>query len=259
MVLSGLRTLNPQNKLCLPDNYVEEVYRLAERYFHNSTLLYNDNNQWWRYQADCSPVYLLVRHLLDRGLRVGGLGLQYHMFDWLLDQANLFMDPRHIYKCLDQYGKLDIPVNFSEVSIVSRRDFGDGDRFQEIVTEKLYRLWFSHPATNGIVWWNLVDGTAAYAPLGSEGGENKLRGGLVNYDFSSKPAYKVLENLIKDEWNTQTVVDYEAGGDNRFHGFYGEYDVTVSTNEGRFEKHMSLSKHSDNNWEVTCQTDSGHI
>lgn len=229
-----------------PDNHVEEVFRIAERYLPLSTLLYNDNNRWWQYNGDYTPVYLLVKTLQEHGCRVGGLGLQYHMFEGLLNQADQFMNPRQIYKCLDQYGKLNIPVNFSEVSVISRRDLGDGDAFQELVTEKLYRLWFSHPATNSIVWWNMVDGTAAYAPLGSEQGENSLRAGLVNYDFSPKPAYKILEQLIKREWHTETSVEYRVEAENVFHGFYGEYDAVIRTDGGTFSTRISLSKDSDN-------------
>ena len=143
---------------------------------------------------------------------------------------------------LDLFGKLGVPVNLSEVSVISRRSLGDGDRFQELATEKLYRLWFSHAAVEGITWWNLVDGTAAYAPPGSEEGENRLRAGLVNYDFTPKPAYKVLRRLIREEWRTETEINFVPGGDNRFHGFYGDYDVEISTDGGLVRRKLQLSK-----------------
>ncbi|MEI3039828.1 MAG: endo-1,4-beta-xylanase [Victivallales bacterium] len=230
-----------------PDNHVHEAFRLADRHFPTSTLLYNDDRRWWNLHGDYSPVYLLVRSLLDHGCRVGGLGLQYHMFDSLLHgEHNSFMNPRILFACLDLYGKLGIPVNFSEVSIISRRDLGDGDAFQELVTEKLYRLWFSHPAVDAITWWNLVDGTAAYAPLGSEQGENSLRAGLVNYDFSPKPAFKTLERLIRQEWHTETELDYRDGAMNLFHGFYGDYEAEISTDSGTFRRTVKLSSRSRN-------------
>ena len=229
------------------DDHVDEVFRLAERYFPLATLLYNDDRRWWIYAGEYTPVYLLVRALQSRGRRVGGLGLQYHMFsDLLQGEHKSFMDPRTLYAVLDQYGKLNIPVNFSEVSVISRRDLGDGDAFQEQVVEKLYRLWFSHPAVNGITWWNLVDGTGAGAPLGSEDGENSLRAGLINYDFSPKPAFKVLEQLIKREWHTETTVAYAEGEANQFHGFYGEYDAEIKTNGGTFHKRLKLSNRGRN-------------
>lgn len=244
------QTRNPhlcKNTPAFPDHHVDEAFRLADRHFPTATLLYNDNQRWWNHQGDYSPVYLLVRSLQEHGRRVGGLGLQYHMFDNLLHgEHESFMNPRILFACLDLYGKLGIPVNFSEVSIISRRDLGDGDAFQELVTEKLYRLWFSHPATDAITWWNLVDGTAAYAPLGSEQGENSLRAGLVNYDFTPKPAFKTLEHLIKREWHTETELDYRDGIMNQFHGFYGDYEAEISTDSGTFQRRVKLSRESRN-------------
>lgn len=233
----------PLNNQRFPHDYVERVFRMADPLFPNARLLYNDDRCWWNVQGDCSPVYLLVSRLLEHGCRVGGLGLQYHMFNWLMEtQSDQFMDPKVLYAALDQFGRLQIPVNFSEVSIISRRNLGNGNLFQELVAEKLYRIWFSHPAVEGITWWNLVDGTAAFAPLGSESGENSLRAGLVNYDFTPKPAFRALQNLIKKEWHTETSLDYQEGGDNVFHGFYGDYTAEICTDSGTFTKQFTFSK-----------------
>jgi len=254
------QTRNPEEKAAAgwndpdyPDNHVEEVFKIAERYLPTSDLLYNDDRMWWHFNGDYTPVYLLMKKIQESGCKVKGLGLQFHMFQRLYDQSHMFMNSRNIYKCLDQYAKLHVPINFSEVSIVSRRDLGDGDHFQELVTEKLYRLWFSHPATNSIVWWNLVDGTAAYAPLGSEEGENYLRAGLVNYDFTEKPAYKVLDKLINHEWQTETVCNYDNQAVNKFHGFYGDYEAEIHTNAGVFNKQISLNKDSDNRYDIVLK------
>ena len=227
----------------LPDDHVERAFRMADRYFPNARLLYNDDRRWWDLNGDYSPVYLLVSRLLEHGCRVGGLGLQYHMFPDLMErEAALFMDPRVLYTVLDLYAKLHLPVNFSEVSVISRRDLGDGDRFQELAAERLYSIWFTHAAVEGITWWNLVDGTAAYAPLGSEEGENALRAGLVNYDFTPKPAFRALKRLIREEWHTETKVAYAEAGDNAFHGFYGGYEAEVRTDAGTFRQTFRFTR-----------------
>lgn len=232
--------------VAFPDDHVERVFKMAANYFPLAQLIYNDDNRWWDFQGDYSPVYLLASRLQEHGCRLGGLGLQYHMFEGLLKDSDKFMNPRVLYRVLDLYAKLNVPVNFSEVSIISRRDLGDGDRFQELVAERLYRIWFSHPATEAIVWWNLVDGTAANAPMGGEGGENALRAGLINYDLTPKPVFKALDRLINHEWRTNAVLEYENGADNVFRGFYGLYDAEIVTDGGTFRKTVDLNKHSDN-------------
>lgn len=236
------QTHHPLNNQRFPHDYVERVFRMADRLFPQARLLYNDNNMWWNCQGDCSPVYLLVSRLLEHNCRVNGLGLQCHLFHNLLGkESDKFLNPKFLYGVLDQFARLQIPVNFSEVSVIARRDLGDGDLFQELVTERLYRIWFSHPSVEGITWWNLVDGTAAYAPLGSESGENSLRAGLLNFDFSPKPAFKVLQRLIKKEWHTETAVDYQLDADNVFHGFYGDYTAEIRTDSGVFNTTFTFS------------------
>ena len=241
----------------LPDDHVERCFKLAEKYFPCNQKIYNDNNNWWNYQGDYTPVYLLVQSLIEHGCQVDGLGLQYHMFNSIKNDnclnVNRPLTPRAVWRVLDQYAKLNIPLNMSEVSLLSCRSLGDGDEFQALALERLYRLWFSHPATEAIIWWNLVDGTAAYAPMGSEEGENRLRAGLVNYDFTDKKACKVLRRLINEEWHSETAVEYRPGGDNRFHGFYGEYEAEISTDNGKFIRTVDLSKHSFNEFIITLE------
>ncbi|MDF3130131.1 endo-1,4-beta-xylanase [Kiritimatiellaeota bacterium B1221] len=226
----------------IPDNHVELAFDLAQQYFSTCTKTYNDDRMWYHFSGPYSPVYLLVKSLLDRNYKVDALGLQYHMFAGQLQYADKFLNPKYLFHCLDQYGKFGLPINFSEVSIISSRNLGDGDEFQRLIAEKLYRLWFSHASVNGAIWWNLVDGTAAYAPIGTEEGENSLRAGLVNYDFSLKPAYSALHKLIKQDWQTDVTLDYEVGAPNKFCGFYGDYEVEVETDSGRVTREIKLSK-----------------
>jgi hypothetical protein len=142
---------------------------------------------------------------------------------------------------MDQYAELGIPINVSEITIPGAESVG-GDTLQAEITEKLYRIWFSHLANSQIVWWNLVDGTAGFAPQGTNQGENRFKGGLLNYDFTPKPVHGVIPKLIHQEWTTHATLKYAAGGINKFHGFYGDYDVTVKTDGGTFQTSLSLYK-----------------
>ena len=82
-----------------------------------------------------------------------------------------------------------------------------------------------------IVWWNLVDGYAAYAPLGSCEGENRYGGGLLRFDMTEKPAYKVLDRLINHEWKTSLETELDSDSLS-FRGFYGEYEITIEDENG---------------------------
>jgi len=250
---------NPAYAATMPANHVETAFRMAGKYFPESAeLLYNDGPwvSWDSYRGDYTPLYMLSRHLLESGLPIRGLGLQYHMAfrepAKMTEWAYQFINQRLLLANLDQYAKLGIPVNISEITVTGHADLGDGDRFQELVMEKLYRLWFSHPATNGIAWWNLVDDTAHCTP-GNENSllnENKFKGGLLNFDLSPKPAFTALKRLLQDEWTSSGTLSYEEGRANLFRGFYGDYELTVTTDSGTVKKAISLSKDAKNEFDV---------
>lgn len=241
----------------MPENHVEFAFELATKYFpRNTTLAYNDY-LCWEPHGEYTPFYMLGRHLKSLPVNFNAMGLQFHMFspeakdllnrDRYGNWCSPLVDVRNIIGCLDQYAKLGLPLNISEITIPARRELGN--QFQKDATEYLYRLWFSHPAMNGIVWWNLIDGTAAYAPQGSEEGENRYRGGLLNYDLSSKPSYEVLDRLINKEWTTNETFEYQSGAVNSFKGFYGKYEISIKTDTGVFKDQLVLSKNSFNKFD----------
>ena len=49
-----------------------------------------------------------------------------------------------------------------------------------------------------------------------------------------------LDRLINREWRTNTTFEYEAGKNNMFHGFYGDYDLEIKTDCGIFFKKLKF-------------------
>ncbi len=251
---------NPVSMATMPDEHVEKAFRIAGKYFPASTeLLYNDGPwmSWNNFHGDYTPLYLLARHLKGIGLPIRGLGLQYHLAFFenvktLIDWSHQMLSPKFLFAHMDQYAKLGLPLNVSEITITAHEDLGAGQRFQELVTEKLYRIWFSHAATNGIIWWNLVDGTASgTGAFNFNQGENQYRGGLLNSDMTRKPAFKVLDRLINKEWHSEGVLSYEDGAENHFKGFYGEYELLIKTDSGTLTRALMLSKDAKNEFAFT--------
>ena len=231
-----------------PRNYVEEIFHMAERYFPEATLCYNDDCRWWCHQADYSPVYLLVDKLKRNNCRVDALGMQFHMFEHHFPELPNFFSPQHLYSCFDLYAELNVRLIISEISILGNDVYfgeGEGEVFQELATEKLYRLWFSHPAMSSIVWWNLVNNTSCSVF------EEKFQAGIITRDFKERRAYKALKRLICEEWHTVCGMDYEAGKINKFHGFYGDYELDIRTDRGNFKKQITLSRDRYNIFNIT--------
>lgn len=243
--------------IALPEEHMEKAFKMVGKYFpESSEMIYNEGPwvSWNNFHGDYTSPYMLARHLKLSGLPIGGMGLQYHMafygdnFQKLMDWSSQFSNQRYLFAHLDQYAKLDLPLNISEITIPSQPELGDGEHFQELVTERLFKIWFSHQATNGITWWNLVDGTAYVAPqdFNNNQDENQYCGGLLNNDMSTKAAYRMLDRLINGEWKSSGILRYQSAKANMFRGFYGQYELKIKTESGEYSREISVSKYSDN-------------
>jgi GH35 family endo-1,4-beta-xylanase len=241
----------------MPENHVEFAFKCAQKYLpQNTQLIYNDYYVWDN-RGVYTPMYMLSRHLKNLDVNLGGLGLQFHMFGRAIEEmrsyADVQLNPYNLYSMMDLYGKLGLPINLSEITITAHADLGDGPAFQKEVAEKLYKIWFSHAAVDGVTWWNLVDDTAYVNPKNPSWNENAYKGGLLNYDLTPKPAYEALRKLVKEDWITNCKLDYKSEIDNNFVGFYGEYDVEIETNAGTYTKELKLSKGSINNFKFEVE------
>ena len=139
-----------------------------------------------------------IEKYLREGVKIDGLGMQYHAYV-SKETADIKLaevcNPLRIIDVLDRYGDFKLPIHISEVSIPSYSNESYDEELQAELTERLFRLWFSSKYCESIVWWNLCDNTAYKT-------ENIYHSGLLRYDCTEKPVYKVLNNLINKEWNT---------------------------------------------------------
>jgi GH35 family endo-1,4-beta-xylanase len=172
-----------------------------------------------------------LKEFLQKGLPIDEIGLQYHIFTTTEEMENypvnnIYLDAEAMVEILDIFNAYGLPMHISEITIPGSGQNPENEEVQAYLVEALYKTWFATEQMKSIVWWNLVDGYAAYAPLGSNEGENRCGGGLLRFDMSEKPAYKVLDRLINQEWKTAFEKTVE-GNETSFRGFYGEYEITV--------------------------------
>jgi GH35 family endo-1,4-beta-xylanase len=188
-------------------------------------------------QGKNAPYYRQIRGLLDRGLRVDGIGFQFHLFGTgtyeRLLEAKLY-PPKQLLDTYTLYGDFDKPLWVTEITI-PQHPGPEGEAEQAEVVANLYRLWFSAPRMAGITWWNLADGTAVK-------GEDSYRGGLLNEALQPKPAYQALDRLINQAWKTQAEGRTDGQGRFAFRGFCGRYAVTVESPDGKAEVEMTVTK-----------------
>ncbi|MFA6816136.1 MAG: endo-1,4-beta-xylanase [Lentisphaeria bacterium] len=195
--------------------FVEWSFKTAERYFYLNKLIINEaHSRIWGngyYFGNRSPYFMQIERALAKGARIDSIGMQYHMFYSAEEEQKStaeYYDPERIFAVLDCYSALKRPIQITELTIPAYTDAAEDEDVQAEIIRNLYRMWFSHPAMEAIIYWNLVDGFAYGATPGDMNfGENYYRGGLIRYDFTPKPAYFVIKDLFEKTWRTNLSLD----------------------------------------------------
>ena len=215
------------------------AFDICRRYLPNANLYWNEGmfESFGRdYKGFRSFYYLMIEKMLREGVRIDGLGMQFHAYaakDIADEKLREVCNPLRIIDVLERYGDFRLPIHISEVSIPSYSNELEDEELQAELTERLYKLWFSSKYCESIVWWNLCDNTAYKT-------ENVFHSGLLRYDCSEKGAYRALDRLINKEWNTS--LEATASGQLRFGGFYGDYEIEVEFRGRRVVKTLSLRR-----------------
>lgn len=243
-----------------PD-FVEWCFKLAEKYFPNNQLVINEcTRSCWEDKCRATDkYYAYIEANILKGARVDAIGMQYHLFhkrENAYEKTRLTLNPVNLYRHMDLYSNFGKPLQITEVTVPAYSWEPEDEEIQAEIIEKLYSIWFSHPNIEQIIYWNLVDG---YAHLwdpnpekikASQGnmslGENYYYGGLLRFDMTPKPAYYTIKNLIQNVWHTEEDVVSDENGTCSFRGFYGQYEIEISTGGKMFTKIIDLSSKSDN-------------
>lgn len=244
------------------DEYVQYCFRLAEKYFPNNQLVINEGTGlcWDGCGRAADGYRAYIEANLLRGVRIDAIGFQHHGFEQReeeYEKTRLRYNPREVYKRLDLYARLGKPLQITEVTLPAYSQEAEDEEIQAALLENMYTLWFSHPSMEQIVYWNLVDGYAHLWHVDEETlrkslgdmtlGENYYHGGLFRFDFTPKPAYYKLKELIEKTWHTEAELYTDENGRICFRGFYGEYDLQLGDQTTTFR----LSAKEDNHLTVT--------
>lgn len=246
--------------------YVEYSFKLAEKYFPNNQLVINEETMLcWEDKARFTDKYYSYLQLtLLAGARIDAIGMQYHSFykkEEEYEKTKKLYNPKWLYKQMDLYAKFGKPLQITEVTVPAYSNDAEDEEIQAKLIDNLYTVWFSHPNVEQIVYWNVVDG---YAHLwdqdpvkiaASQGdmtlGENYYYGGLLRFDMTPKPAFQTIQNLIQKKWHTEEELVSGMGGQAKFRGFYGEYEVEIEVDGKKISKAINLTPDGGEQYTIT--------
>ena len=232
-----------------PD-YLEWCFKQADKYFPKNQLVVNESTEeaWCQVRRPNSQYYSYIENLMLKGARVDAIGMQFHMFyerERELERASSLYRPTNLYKYLDFYSRLINHLQITEITIPAYSNEKRDEEIQAEIIEALYRVWFSHPACEQIIYWNLVDGYTYVDDPTPENiartqgdmtvGENRFYGGLLRFDMTPKPAFLRLKELITKEWRTNLEAQTDENGYVTFRGFFGEYEIEAECVKMKFK------------------------
>lgn len=205
--------------------YVAWALREAAPLFGDGNrLMINDFTQFNERLPAENAYYKQLKGLLDQGLRIDGIGLQFHIwFEPQLMARHLAAErylPNRLLDVYEAFAAFNRPVYITEITVPTPPG-EDGEALQAEVVKNLYRLWFSAPAMAGVTYWNLGDSMA-------HDKENTAAAGLVDKGLKPKASYRALDELINRVWRSHAEGKADAEGVLKFRGFYGAYDVAVT-------------------------------
>lgn len=237
-----------QSILCSKKDTPLWAYELARKYFPNEKLVINESNRTPEIgdQDYRSPYYMFIENLLLRGASIDKIGIQNHIFcstryrqeDVIWNYLQYF-DPEKLLDGLGYLSEFGKPLEITEITIPTLGEGEEAEQLQADLLRNLYRVWFSVPSMETIVYWNTVEGMAYRRPDGASD-ENRVRGGLFHRDLSPKAAALELKRLFEEEWHTEAELVTDENGCVSFRGFYGDYEASVA------QKTLSFGIHKNN-------------
>ena len=186
--------------------------------------------RWWKLARECDPeaqLFLnenqilaetklksLEQHLdkvLRHGGELGGIGVQGHLG---VGTAS----PERILQIFDRlYRKYKVPISITELDVLS-----DNPEHQAMYLRDVLIAAFSHPACDSVTFWGFWDGRhwLKNCPLYRE-------------DWTPKPGLEVYRKLVLGDWMTRETVQTGRDGAAALRAFYGDYELTATTPDGR--------------------------
>lgn len=207
----------------MPGDYDYTSLKTAEEAFPKSVALNINDYHMGEAYAD------QVNSLLARGSKIDIMGSQMHKLGTKgsleASQGKEIETPNVVWERMNIFAKTGLPIHLSEITIASPTQDEKGLAIQAILTQNMYRLWFSIKPVMGITWWNVVDDCGA-------AGES-AKSGLFTREMQPKPAFNALNNLVNQEWKTKQTIKIQNDGTLKFRGFKGRYKVTWKDKNGK--------------------------
>ena len=172
----------------LGDGYLELAFRLAHEADPDALLTYNDYGAEGL-GAKSDQVYALVRRLKERGVPIGGVGLQMHV------AAQNRPPSADIAANMRRLAELGLLVNISEMDVRVKDVAGDKNTrltVQRLEYQDIVALCVAEPACHAVTFWGFTD---LYSWIDTFfGADDPL---LFDEAYAAKPAFYGVHDALR--------------------------------------------------------------
>ncbi len=211
-------------------DYIAEVFRAVNEMAPNARLFYNEtgivgNESNWNatYRARA-----IIDQLQAAGAPVQGFGIQNH--------SEGFIYPQIYYNQLDYVAENLDYLAITEYDYLSKLpDNVEAERIEAEYLRDSLIMAYSHPKMTGFTMWGFYD-----APHWRQNAP------LYNGSLNPKPALKMWEKYVLDEWVTHEEALTDENGIATIRGHRGEYDITVEAGGRKAATTLVLTKDGEN-------------
>ncbi len=166
----------------------------------------------------------VIDTILSLGAPLDGVGFQGHMFDYPTP-------PERVYEVLEEIAALGmdhgkaLELKVTEYDTQGLNDLLAADYLRDFLT-----MLFSHPQATSFTMWGFWDANHWLDD-----------GPFYESDWTPKPALAVWENLVLDQWQTDTLLTSGVDGTGIVDGFKGAYEIVVTYNGETITDTLSLA------------------
>jgi endo-1,4-beta-xylanase len=215
-------------------SYVEQICRNAKGVDPSNTIIVNEATQIF---SRIPKIEALLKSLEEKSKTpvYDVIGLQFH-------HGKRMLPLNRVWEIIDRIGKFTDEIHITEISLACETP--EEEAMQAVNIKLFYKLMFSHPKIKALTYWYLWDGVGGF----------QKGGGLLRKDFSPKPTYDVLKQLITREW--MTTINFNTGKVSSYpiNGFWGEYEVIAKLNNKTLKGKFSLSRNTGNSINIQLKT-----
>lgn len=214
-------------------DYVREAFVEARKSAPNARLMLNDFGVFGVTEPNSKNrdrYFELIDGLVKKGAPIDVVGIQAHNNrEWL--------SPADVAAQLERYATLGKPIQISEFS-AQTKNYDDRKSFERITGNyregvwddakqaefyrEFYMIAFGNPSVEAIVQWGLDD-TRAWLP----------GIGVIGENLKPKANFDVLDELINRTWRTNLELHTKGASFTEFRGFFGLYEIEVTTADGK--------------------------